>query len=397
MLKFITIRQRILTVTKRFLLASAILSLLVFGTVTPIWATVDFNAYLPIEGNPITPEFKFTKNVAIDYSGGGKLKDALMGKNMTISFSDNSDNNTSIKSFMEAINTEFAIDRKSTATISNLKVEYQVQINGDDKGATFDYLIKLTPTVTGYTLNKGGGDVPTVLDVSWMGFVIKNPVIISTQQYGDLDINSPIGVIQKQLPDVYNLLKGTAAEAPLGVNLIDASALVGYPIDKWNSIFDPAYTLSETAGYGYAGQKVAVTGFAYGQSDLYQGSLKAQNTDVDFTSDSKYHLTIVERASSGTIDAAGHANGYMVQGTPAISTLTGVSNTGSVQTAQGLSTTTIYAMAGFAVIIAGGVFWWSNRKMKEAMKRGVDTSPAPTFKYEERKHWADKFDEEKKE
>jgi hypothetical protein len=298
---------------------------------------------------------------------------------------------------MEAINTEFATDRKTTATISNLKVQYQVQISGDATHATFDYLIKLIPTVTGYTLNRGGGDVPTVLDISWMGFVMKNPVIISTQQYGDLDINSPIGPIQKQLPDVYNILKGTAAETPMSINLIDASALVGYPIDKWNSIFDPAYTLSETAGYGYVGQKVAVTGFAYGQSDLYQGSLRAQNTEVDFTADSKYHLTMIERASSGTIDAAGHANGYMVQGTPAISTLAGVSQGASVQTAQGLSTTTIYAMAGFAVVIAGGVFWWSNRKMKESMKRGVDTSPAPTFKYEERKHWADKFDEEKKE
>lgn len=371
--------------TKRFLLASAILSLLVFGTVAPIWATVDFNAYLPIEGTPINPEFKFTKNVAIDYSNGGKLKDALMGKNMTISFSDTSDNNTSIKSFIEAINTEFATDRKSTATISNLKVEYQVQINGDDKGATLDYLIKLTPTVNGYTLNKGGGDVPTVLDISWMGFVMKDPVIISTQQYGDLDINSPMGVIQKQLPDVYSILKGTPAESPLSVNLIDASPLVGYPIDKWNSLFDPAYTLSETAGYGYAGQKVAVTGFAYGQSDLYQGSLKAQNIDVDFTADAKYHLTIVERASSGTIDAAGHANGYMVQGTPAISTQAQVSSGASVQTAQGLSTTTIYAMAGFAVVIAGGVFWWSNKKMKDSIKRGVDTSPAPYIQVRRKK------------
>jgi len=397
MLKFITIRQRIHTVTKRFLLASTILSLLVFGTIAPIWATVDFNAYLPIEGTPVTPEFKFTKNVAIDYSSGGKLKDALMGKNMTISFSDTSANNTSIKSFMEAINTELATDRKTTATISNLKVEYQVQVNGDDKGATFDYLIKLIPTVNGYTLNKGGGDVPTVLDISWIGFVMKSPVIISTQQYGNLDINSPIGVIQNQLPDVYNILKGTAAESPLSVNLLDASALVGYPIDKWNALFDPAYTLSETAGYGYSGQKVAVTAFAYGQSDLYQGQLKAQNIDVDFTADSKYHLTIVERASSGTIDAAGHANGYMVQGTPAISTLPQVGSSSSVQTAQGLSTSTIYAMAGFAVVIAVGVFWFSNQKMKAAMKRGVDTSPAPTFKYEERKHWADRFDEEKKE
>lgn len=54
-------------------------------------------------------------------------------------------------------------------------------------------------------------------------------------------------------------------------------------------------------------------------------------------------------------------------------------------------------MAGFAVVIAVGVFWFSNQKMKAALKRGVDTSPPPTFKYEERKHWADKFDEEKKE
>ena len=121
--------------------------------------------------------------------------------------------------------------------------------------------------------------------------------------------------------------------------------------------------------------------------------MKTQNIETDFTTDSKYHLSVIERASSGTIDAAGHANGYMVQGTPAISTLAGVSGTASVQTAQGLSTTTIYAMAGFAVIIAVGVFWFSNQKMKAAMKRGVDTSPPPTFQYEERKHWADRIDE----
>ena len=382
--------------TKRLLLASAVLSLLVVGTVAPIFATVDFNAYLPIEGTPITPEFKFTKNVAIDYSNGGKLKDLLNGKNMTLSFTDTSDNNTSIKAFMEDINTEFATDRKTTATISNLTVNYQVQINGDDKGATIDYKILLTPVLNGYVLSKGGGDVPTVFDISWMGFKMTSPVVISTSNLGDLDINSPIGIIKNQLPDVYNVLKGTPAESPLSTNLMDASALVGYPIEKWNTLFDPSYTVADSAGLGYGGKKVAVTGFAYGQSDLYQGSLKAQNIDVDFTTDAKYHLTVVERASSGTLDADGHANGYEVQGDPAISTTVGVSNTGSTATAQGLSTMTIYAMAGFAAVIAAGIFWWSNKKMKDSMKRGKDTSPPPTFQYEERKHWADKFDEEKK-
>jgi len=383
-------------VTKRLLLASAVLSLLVVGTVAPIFATVDFNAYLPIEGTPITPEFKFTKNVAIDYSNGGKLKDLLNGKNMTLSFTDTSDNNTSIKAFMEDINTEFATDRKTTATISNLTVNYQVQISGDDKGATIDYKLLLTPVLNGYVLSKGGGDVPTVFDISWMGFKMTSPVVISTSNLGDLDINSPIGIIKNQLPDVYNVLKGTPAESPLSTNLLDASALVGYPIEKWNTLFDPSYTVAYSAGLGYGGKKVAVTGFAYGQSDLYQGSLKAQNVDVDCKTDAKYHLTVVERASSGTLDADGHANGYEVQGDPAISTTVGVSNTGSTATAQGLSTMTIYAMAGFAAVIAAGIFWWSNKKMKDSMKRGKDTSPPPTFQYEERKHWADKFDEEKK-
>lgn len=382
--------------TKRLLLASAVLSLLVVGTVAPIFATVDFNAYLPIEGTPITPEFKFTKNVAIDYSNGGKLKDLLNGKNMTLSFTDTSDNNTSIKAFMEDINTEFATDRKTTATISNLTVNYQVQINGDDKGATIDYKISLIPVLNGYVLSKGGGDVPTVFDISWMGFKMTSPVVISTSNLGDLDINSPIGIIKNQLPDVYNVLKGTPAESPLSSNLIDASALVGYPIEKWNTLFDPSYTVADSAGLGYGGKKVAVTAFAYGQSDLYQGSLKPQNVDVDFTTDAKYHLTIVERASSGTLDADGHANGYEVQGDPAISTTLQTSTTGGGTTAQGLSTMTIYAMAGFAAVIAAGIFWWSNKKMKDSMKRGKDTSPPPTFQYEERKHWADKFDEEKK-
>ncbi|HEU5221838.1 MAG TPA: hypothetical protein VFU58_07235 [Candidatus Nitrosotalea sp.] len=382
--------------TKRFLLASAVLSLLVVGTVAPIFATVDFNAYLPIDGTPITPEFKFTKNVAIDYSNGGKLKDLLNGKNMTLSFTDTSDNNTSVKAFMEDINTEFATDRKTTATISNLTVNYQVQINGDDKGATIDYKITLIPVLNGYVLSKGGGDVPTVFDISWMGFKMTSPVVISTSNLGDLDINSPIGIIKNQLPDVYNVLKGTPAESPLSSNLIDASPLVGYPIEKWNTLFDPSYTVADSAGYGYGGKKVAVTGFAYGQSDLYQGSLKPQNIDVDFTTDAKYHLTIVERASSGTLDADGHANGYEVQGDPAISTTLQTSTTGGGTTAQGLSTMMIYVMAGFAAVIAAGVFWFSDRKMKAAKKKGVDTSPPPTFQYEERKHWADKFDEEKK-
>ena len=48
----------------------------------------------------------------------------------------------------------------------------------------------------------------------------------------------------------------------------------------------------------------------------------------------------------------------------------------------------VYAMAGFAAVIAAGIFWWSNKKMKQVI-REIDTGPV---EYETRQHWADRFD-----
>jgi hypothetical protein len=346
---------------------SIIVYLVIFSVISPAWAAVDFNSYLPIAGTPITPQFQFSKTVTIDYPEGGKIKNVFNGRTIHISFSDNSDKNPDIRYLMDQINTNLETDRKSTAKITNLNMNYQVSIIGNDKQVIFDYQTVLTPTITDYVLNKGGGNVPTVLDVSWMGFAVKTPVTIATKQYGNLEINSPMGVIQSQFPDVYYILEGTAAESALNLNLMDASSLVAYPIDRWNTLFDPAYLPPETAGYEYTGQKVAATAFAYGQSDIYQGSEKHKTVDTDFTADSKYHLTIVERASSGTMDVEGHASGYLMQGYPAISTL--IMRTGYISSPMsgehpigGLSTVEIYTIAGIAAAITVSLFLWSYRK-----------------------------------
>ncbi len=389
MLRFITIRERNLCVTIKPLVP-AVLGLIVFGTISPIWATVDFSAYLPIAGTPVTPSIKFTKTVQLLYPDGGKLKNELSGKSITIAFSDNSTNNTSIKSFMQAINTELATDRKTTATFTDLRVDYTVMISGNDQQASIDYLIKLTPTLTDYVLSKGDTSTPTVFDASWIGFTIKNPVSINTTNYGDLEINYPLDVIKSQLPNVYDILKGTQAESALSTNLIDASTLLNQPINTWDTLFDPSYVVTDSVALGYNGQKVAVTTLASGTSGVQAGSLTVKNIDMDFTGDAKYHLKTIERASSGTINVDGHASGYFVQNLPAISTTAQASSGNSTATAQGLSTMTIYAMAGFAAVIAGGVFFWSNRKMKQALNRVQE--PSRPLEYETRQHWADRFD-----
>ncbi|MDE1842765.1 MAG: hypothetical protein KGH95_03860 [Thaumarchaeota archaeon] len=340
--------------------------LAVSGILCPAWATVDFNSYLPMAGTPAMPQFKFTKIVTIDYSEGGKLRSIFNGKTVNVSFSDNSDKNSDIRYLMNQINTNLQTGANSNAQFTNLNVDYNVLISGNTNHVVLNYNLVLTPTLVDYVINRGSNDVPTVLDLSWIGFTIKNPVTIATKQYGNLEINSLIGVIQNQFPDAYYILEGTAAENALNLNLIDSSPLVISPIDRWNTLFDPAYAITDATA-GYTGQKVAATSFAYGQSDLYQGSLKMQNHELDFTSDAKYHLSVIELTNVGSITVEGHASGQMIKGKPAISTIimrSGMKNFLPIggPPVGGLSIMQVYLIASISTVIVAGVFLWSYKK-----------------------------------
>ncbi|NHI03732.1 hypothetical protein DYY67_0802 [Candidatus Nitrosotalea sp. TS] len=168
-----------------------------------------------------------------------------------------------------------------------------------------------------------------------MAFNANVPITITTNQYGPIEINYPIDSIQSQLPDLYNALKGTDAYTVFQQpNLMDATGLFSQqPVNKWDSLFDPAYTLSDAAGYGYKGQKVAVTTFSSGESELSAGALKINNIDEDFTGSDgiKYHISTTEQANAGTITVQGHANPNQIQGgwtfTATAQAVAGISNT----------------------------------------------------------------------
>lgn len=49
----------------------ATFAILLFGT-APALAIEDLVAYLPISGEPVTPQFKFSKDITLDYPNGGK-------------------------------------------------------------------------------------------------------------------------------------------------------------------------------------------------------------------------------------------------------------------------------------------------------------------------------------
>jgi hypothetical protein len=253
------------TINKYF--ALGLIGLLVFGSISPIWATSDLSANLSSSGKPTTPTFKFLESAFIDYPSGGKLKDLLAGKNYTVSFTENS-NNTSVKNLMSQINTALVRGQKSPVIVTDLVVKYTATLAGDDKSTSIDYNIEFDPTITSYVIRPGSGDQPTIIDAAWMGLTIKDPVTIKTAKYGDAEINNPLSFLKKVAPDVYSVIKGTKAEDALNSTLIDASSILQEPLDQWNYLFDPAFIISETSGFGYKGQKVAITTFAMGQSPL---------------------------------------------------------------------------------------------------------------------------------
>ena len=197
-----------------------VVMLLVSGQMTA-FASVELNSYVPISGYRITPTFTFSKNVLIDYPDGSKIQNELSGKNFAVEFFGDSDNNTSIKSFMQQLDTQIASDKKNPVSVVYLSVTYQAIIRGDNTRTSIDYTITLKPILTNYVLEQGSADAPTILDMSWMGFDVKEPVVITTPQYGDLEINYPLGLVKNQFPGVYDILKGTPAEDVLNENLMN--------------------------------------------------------------------------------------------------------------------------------------------------------------------------------
>ena len=295
-----------------------IFCLIIFGAFTPVWASVELDAYLPISGDYVTPHFKFSKLVVITYPSGGKLKYLLDGQNKTVSFTENSDENTSVKKLMNDINSQHAIGTQALTTMTHLQVNYQTRVTGGPYYADIAYSVTLIPTLANYVLSKGQGESPTFLDASWIAFDEREPVIIPTK-YGDLEINYLINFIKSQLSDAYNVIKGTNAEIALQQNLIDSNPLLTNRLDIWNTIYDPTYTLTPTAPKGEAGNTAAVTTFVTGLSGFEKRDKRIGG--AEFISDNDYHLDISEQQNTGSINVEEHATVHSILGKWVFSTM----------------------------------------------------------------------------
>lgn len=366
-------RIRFITITKmsefvlRFFFAATLIGLLVIGSISPSWAA-QLDAKIGTRAQTAEPTFKFLRTVFIEYPDGGQVADLLMGKDVTVTI-DADSNTPGVSDLIAQLNSNLARDLQSTVQITDMKINYRTHLQGRGDSASIDFRVILTPTIKNYVLRPATDTSAAIVDSHWRGLFVKGPVILKTKEYGDVEINQPVGYIKTQLPDLYSKLAGSKVEPMLGRDLIDASAILAQPLSTWHHLFDPSGTISEASKFGYSGEKVVITSFTMGESSLREGMQKETEQVADFTIDKKYVVRAVESANSANIQLDGFVTETSIDNIEYFGSSPKVPENAGTTSTGGFPVGVIYGMAGAGAVVAVLVLFISDRKLKRQQQQ----------------------------
>ncbi|MEM2160038.1 MAG: hypothetical protein QXN55_03685 [Candidatus Nitrosotenuis sp.] len=370
-------------VNRGSVLALSVLAVLVFGSLSPAFAAqLNWDAKTPETAE--VPKFKFQRTAFIEYKDGGSIADALRGQDTIVEFTADS-TTPGVSKLIDALN-ENLRELKSSAHVVDLTLEYHASMTGRGDNASVDYRLILIPKIDGYLIKPYTQGSPALFDVLWRGIKVTGPIVITTEEYGDVEINEPFSFYEKNFPSVASQITGEAKNV-LTMPLIDASGLGGLGIGNWHFLADPTGIVAETSKFGYSGAKVVVSSFTMGESSFREGQIKEKEFEATFTTDKTYNVKTVESGDSGNIFLAGYASPDKLGGSEVVGLSPTAPTTGAQTSSGSFPVFIIYGMAGMAAAGAGGFFVWSNKKAKRESEyiqtgidpkylRGVDTSEA---------------------
>lgn len=341
---------------------AALIGLLLISSVTPIWAA-QLDAKIGTRAESATPTFKFLRTIFIEYQEGGELADLLRGKDVVITFEADS-TTPGVSDLISMINKNLSQDLDSTVFVTDLSLTYRAHLAGRGDSAAVDYKIILTPTITNYVLRQATNSSAAIVDSHWRGISVNQPVIITSQEAGDVDINTPGQLFEKETPDVYSKIIGTDAKDILDTPLLDAKDILAQPLSNWHHLFDATGTISEASKFGYQGEKVVITSFTMGESSLREGIQEAREHEVEFTLDRPYVIRSVESASSANIQMDGFVTETTIEGVEYFGSSPEVPEGVSTTSTGGFPVYIIYGMAGAGGAVAVMILFWSDRKLK---------------------------------
>ena len=363
-IRFITIGKSSFFVrSNNLFFMAALIGLLLISNVTPIWAA-QLDAKIGTRAESATPTFKFLRTIFVEYPEGGELADLLRGKDVIVTFEADS-TTPGVSELISMINKNLSQDLDSTVFVTDLSLTYRAHLAGRGDSAAVDYKITLIPTITNYVLRQATNSSAAIVDSHWRGISVNQPVIITSQEIGGVDVNTPSWLFEKEIPDMYSKIIGTGAKDILNTPLIDASAILEQPLSNWHHLFDPSGTISESSKFGYQGEKVVLTSFTMGESSLREGIQTEREHEVEFTLDKPYVIRSVESASSANIQMDGFVTETTIEGVEYFGSSPEVPEGAATTSTGGFPVYIIYGMAGAGGAVAVMILFWSDRKLKK--------------------------------
>ena len=263
--------------------------------------------FLLPESDAADPVFTTIRFVTIQYEPGSELAKIFNGTNERITFTLNS-TTQGMNELQRSINEAILKDKKSPIQLSNSKLDYTAQIRGDEERAQISYKVKFVPHITNYVLPSNS--TTPALDLDWRSVVVQGPLTVTVPDYGEFDINYPIGPVKALFPAaVQKLLSVEPSKNIFETPLLDYEE-IGFPMDRWHFLFDPTGSQASAAGSGYAeeGESKVVSVFSLGESSFREGTHAAKESSISTTVDgSKVNIKSSNPPPSAQIQIGGFA------------------------------------------------------------------------------------------
>ena len=343
--------------------------IMIASTVAPAFAAqMEFRTW--VEPNSVDEiEIKFQRTIIINYDEGGMLADELRGQKIAKTFSLTSDDPGVIE-LRDRINYQLS-QLDSSATITDVQIDYDTKLTGRGLNTSVDYKIILTMQITNHVLRESSSGSSGIVDMSWRGLMVPGEVTVNAKGI-DHEINLPISFISDVSPGLHNAIRGSEAETLLNNPIMDASGIKAQPLGNWHFLFDPTGINVDAAQFGLSEELAGVvwSSFTMGESSFREGIQTEKEHEATFTTDKTYDLRTIESADAANIFFAGFANIDVLDSQEVVGVYP--------EAPEGYATTStgqfpvmiIYGMAGMAGIGGIAIFIVSEKKRKGDIKAG---------------------------
>lgn len=252
-------------------------------------------------------QFTGDRILTITYDPNSSLSKNLTEIHENVNFKANM-STPGMRELISTVNQAILTGKQSPAQIKNATLDYNARIDGSPGQLKVSYLVRLKPLLEGVTLPSQNTTI-NIVDLDWRSVVVQQPLNLTVDGIGQINVNYPIGLFENKLPNIASDLKGSELNKLLMEPLFNFE-LIGQSLDTWHFLFDPTGSQAGMLGSGFkeiGGAKV-VSIFSLGESSFREGTFKDIEQDAKATiEDTNVNAHIFTSKPSAQIQIAGFA------------------------------------------------------------------------------------------